>query len=39
MGYCKGASYNRVVQMNQLGSEHVSRGDKLLIVKQMGTGA
>ena len=28
-----------VVQMNQLGSEHVSRGDKLLIVKQMGTGA
>ncbi len=26
-----------VVQMNQLSSEHVSRGDKLLIVKQMGT--
>jgi len=25
-----------VMQMNQLSSENVSRGDKLLIVKQMG---
>ena len=28
-----------VVQMNQLSSEHVNRGDKLLIVKQMGAAA
>ena len=28
-----------VMQMNQLSSEHVSRGDKLLIVKQMGVPA
>ena len=28
-----------VMQMNQLSSEHVSRGDKLLIVKQMGASA
>ena len=28
-----------VMQMNQLSSEHVNRGDKLLIVKQMGAAA
>lgn len=28
-----------VMQMNQLSGEHVSRGDKLLIVKQMGVPA